>query len=59
MQRKKCPNCGQLTFYAKETKCECINFGYRMQVPLAKIWSDESQDTIIDKINGEFIQKSS
>ena len=57
MQRKKCPNCGQFTFYTKETKCECINCGYRMQVQLAKIWGDKSKDLIIDRINGKFIHK--
>ena len=53
MQRKKCPNCGQLTFYTKETKCECKNCDYRMQVPLTKIWSEESKDTIIDRSNSK------
>ena len=62
MQRKKCPNCGRLTFYLKNSKhklkYECKNCGYRMQVPLVKIWHDGPQDTIMDKINSKFIQKN-
>lgn len=57
MQRKKCPSCDQLTYYAKKLKYECKNCGYKMQVPLVEIWCDEPQDTIIDRIKSKFIQK--
>ena len=60
--KKKCPNCGWLTFYEKRLKYklryECTNCGYKMQVPLVEIWRDRPQDMIMDKINSRFIQKS-
>ena len=51
--KKKCPNCGRLTFYPKNSKYklkyECKNCGYRMQVPSVEIWRDRPQDTRMDK----------
>lgn len=33
MAGKKCPNCGNLTFFEKPTGGECNNCGYKMFVP--------------------------
>ena len=33
MPGKKCPNCGELTFFGNDAKRECSECGYTMTVP--------------------------
>lgn len=53
MTGRKCPNYSCFRFHPKKLKYKCKNCDYGIQVPLSKIWSEESKDTIIDRINSK------